>query len=167
METIASVLKSLSFDPVLFWFQFVMFFVFHYTLKGLLYGPLMRVRLERDGKVSGRLKEAEQVAAAARQLKTDYDEAIRSARLEAQAVLAQADHEGKTHKEARVAEAREEARKVIEEAQLKVEAERQAALTSLQADIKELSTSIVDRLVSPALKGADKEKLLSKIRSAS
>ena len=66
MEIIQSVLKSLSFDPFLFWVQFIMFFVLHYTLKYLLYGPLMRVRAERDSKVSGKLKEAENVAAAAR-----------------------------------------------------------------------------------------------------
>lgn len=167
MDIIWSVLKSLSFDPVLFWFQFGMFFLFHFTLKAILYGPLQKVRAERDGKMSGRLQEAEAIAAAARKLKTDYDEAIRLAKLEAQGVLAAADQEGKREKDAKVAEAREEARKQIEEAQRAVDAERQAALGQLEADIKELSTSIVDRLVSPALQGAEREKLLTKIRSAS
>lgn len=167
MEIIQSVLKSLSFDPFLFWVQFIMFFVLHYTLKYLLYGPLMRVRAERDSKVSGKLKEAENVAAAARKLKSDYDEAIRAAKLEAQGVLAAADQEGKSLKEGKVAEAREEARKILEAAQAKVSAERAEALGHLQSDIKTLSANIVDRLVSPSLQPADKEKLLSKIRSAS
>lgn len=166
MDIIWSVLNSLKFDPVLFWFQFIAFFLFHGFLKLTLYGPLLKVREERDSKVSGKLKEAEDVAAAARKLKTDYDEAIRVAKLEAQGVLAQADQEGKRLKEARVAEAREEARKILEATQEKVNAERQTALSHLQSDIKELSASIVERLVAPSLKGADKDKLLTKIRSA-
>lgn len=144
-----------------------MFFVFHYFLKAVLYGPLLKVRAVRDSKISGRLKEAEAVAASARQLKTDYDEAIRVAKLEAQGVLAAADQEGKRQKDSKVAEAREEARKILEAAQERVDAERSEALSHLQSDIKSLSADIVERLVSPSLKGADRDKLLSKIRSVS
>ncbi|MCE7869263.1 hypothetical protein DYH09_02680, partial [bacterium CPR1] len=86
MDVIWSVLQSLKFDPYLFGFQFVAFFVFHYSLKALIYGPLLKVRQERDGKVGGRIKEAEAIAAAARKLKTDYDAAIHAAKLEAQGV---------------------------------------------------------------------------------
>lgn len=167
MDIIWTVLESLHFEATTFWCQVALFFVLHFSLKGLVYGPIMEKRNERDNAIATRLAEAENLRVEATSRRDEYQEKLRQARHESQVAVAEATRRAEEARASRLDEAREKARKVQDEAQAQVAEERAKALESFDQQVEEISLKIVSRLLSGPLSEGDQKKLMAKMRGAS
>lgn len=163
METVIGVLQSLSFSLPTFVLQLVLFMVLHGTLSVVLYGPLTRARNERDGKISGRLAEAEAAAANARRLQTEYEEQLRALRQELAGQTRQTIEAVEKQGAAQLSEAREKAGKILADNQVAVEAQQQEAKAGLAVQADRLAKQIAQRIIDTTLTDKSKEQALARL----
>ncbi|HXE72689.1 MAG TPA: ATP synthase F0 subunit B [Candidatus Nitrosotenuis sp.] len=159
MDIIRSVLDSLHFNSTLFWIQILTFTVFHWVMKAILYGPLEKVRNQRDAEIQAGLRVAEAVNREALEFKSRYEAGLLAARQEAQKLVSGAVEQAEKERAARVAAAREEAARRMAEVQAQVERDRAQALAELEQKVRELALRAATRLVSQAVEPAEAERL--------
>ncbi len=163
METVWSVLESLSFEPTTFFCQIGLFFLLHGCLTWLVYNPIMTVRNERDAKMGGRLAKAEAKAAKARRLKEEFEAEVRQARLEGQAMVVEETARAEQAAKEKVDQAREQAREILEKAQAEVAKERETALEGMEDTIDDVALSIARQIVKNSLAADDSQSVLAKL----
>jgi|SRR5579885_1623659 len=125
----------------------------------LLYGlytvfvhkPLVRILAERHARTQGAIERAKSDVATAEARTTEYEQKLRDARLalfkaqearRAKAAQARADA---------VAEARKRAQAQIQQARAVIEAEKSAAMSSLESEAGRLASEIIRTILEPAL----------------
>jgi F-type H+-transporting ATPase subunit b len=163
MDIIWTVLTSLHFESTTFFCQVALFFILHYSLKFLIYTPIMEIRDRREKRIASNLAAAEAATAEARRLKEDYEERVRGARAEGQAALATATAEAEAERKARVERAREQASKILEEAKAAAVAAREQAEATIEAQSEQVAKAIASRLVVASLGEAEAKPVLAKI----
>lgn len=164
MDIVWSVLESLHFEATTFWCQVALFFVLHFSLTGLVYNPIMKIRDERDSKIGGRRAEADAMAAAARQLKEEFDAKLREARQKGQAQLNAELQTLEEERQKKLAEAKARAREIMEKAEARVAAEREEALGTLEKQVDTVAVSIASTLLKGALDDKDSEPLVAALK---
>ena len=110
-----------------------MFFLFMFA-SHFLFNPVRKMLSDRQAKIKSELEQAAIDQKSAAETRTKYEEKLRQADKEAEAILADARKRGMENEARIVAEAREEAAKIVERA--KVEAELEEF-----ADVKDLAES--------------------------
>jgi F-type H+-transporting ATPase subunit b len=117
----------------------------------LVHKPLVRVLAERHARTQGAIEKAKSDVATAEARTAEYEQKLRDARLalfksqearRAKAAQARADA---------VAEARKQAQARIEQARVAIEAEKSAAMSSLEAEAGRLASEIIRTVLEPAL----------------
>ncbi len=166
MDIIWTVLSSLNFESTTFFCQVILFFVLHYSLKFLVYTPIMEIRDRRDKRIASNLAAAEAAAEAARRVKEEYEERVRSARAQGQAALAQATATAEAERKSRVDKAREAAGKLLEEAKVEATAAREKAEGTIESQAETVAQAIASRLVSSSLGSVEAAPVLAKIGGA-
>ncbi|MBI3926288.1 MAG: F0F1 ATP synthase subunit B [Armatimonadetes bacterium] len=167
METITNVLSALNFESTTFMLQFALFMVLHWTLKFVIYNPLVEVRNKRDRDIAERLAAAEKMAAEARAMKESYDQSLREVRKIAQAELAERTSQAEKKRTQLVSAARDEARSFLDEARSEVDKQRQQAMAKLDEQVGELSFKVGARLLEGALDPARAAEAVTRLRSVS
>ncbi len=158
MNVIWSVLEGLGFEPTTFFLQIFLFFVLHFSLNFLIYQPIVEMKDKRDARLAKNLREAEKSAAEARRLKEQYEQQVRTARVESQTALLLATESAEAEGKARVAKAREEAGKIMAQARTEAQAARDKAFADAQAESQKIADAIIERLFTASLgesKGRD------------
>ena len=163
MDVIWSVLTGLHFQSGAFFCQVALFFTLHYSLKFLVYTPIMSIRDLRDRRIASNLAAAEAAAEAARRIKEDYEERVRVARSEGQSALAAATATAEADRKARVDSARAQAGKLLEEAKAEAATARQKAEAAVGTQSEAVARAIASRLVSASLPAAEAGSVLAKI----
>lgn len=167
MDVVLKVLQSLDFDLTTFTCQFVLFFVLHFSLNYLVYQPIMTIRNLRDKKITGNLAAAEEAAAEARRLKSDYEEKVRAARAEGQMALQKATEAAEAERKERVEKARAEAAKVLQAARDEADAALAKAEETLEAQSEAVAKAIAARLLTATLGQSEGQEIVSKMGGAS
>jgi F-type H+-transporting ATPase subunit b len=167
MDVVLTVLKSLDFDLTTFTCQFILFFVLHFALNFLVYQPIMEIRNLRDKRISTNLASAEDAAAEARRLKSDYEEKVRGARAEGQLALQKATEVAEAERKARVDKARAEASKVLQAARDEADDALAKAEETLEAQSEEVARAIAAKLLTASLGKSEGQKIVSKMGGAS
>lgn len=167
MDVVWAVLQSLNFDATTFFIQIALFFVLHSSMSFLIYKPMMKIREERDQKISQGLGDAEEAASEARRLKNDYEEKVRLARAEGRDALQQAIEIAERERKTRVDKARDEAAQLLRTAREEAEAGLAAAEGELDSQSDLIAKAIVSRLVTSSLGATEGDRLLSKNGGAS
>ena len=124
--------------------QFVLLTV---VLTFLLYKPVAKVLDERESYISTNLTEASEKLLKADELYTQYEEQLKSARLDAQSVVSKAESEAKETVASEITQARADAAKLIEQTNKELEAQKSLALEKLETQVDELSQLIKDKLL--------------------
>jgi F-type H+-transporting ATPase subunit b len=124
--------------------QFVLLMV---VLTFIFYKPVSKVLDEREAYISGNLSQASEKLIKADELYTQYDEQLKAARVNAQAVIAQSEKEAKDVVALEITEARADAAKLIERTNKELEAQKSLALEKLEAQVDELSQLIKEKLL--------------------
>jgi F-type H+-transporting ATPase subunit b len=167
MDVVLKVLSSLDFDLTTFICQFVLFFVLHFSLNFLVYQPIMEIRNLRDRKIAGSLAAAEEAAAEARRLKSDYEEKVRLARAEGYMALQKATEAAEADRKERVEKARTEAAKVLQSAREEADAAVAEAERTLEAQSEAVARAIAAKLVTASLGQSEGQEIVAKLGGAS
>jgi F-type H+-transporting ATPase subunit b len=124
--------------------QFVLLTV---VLTFIFYKPVAKVLDEREELISGRLTQASEKLVKADELYKQYDEQLKTARANAQAVIAQAEKEAKDVVALEIGQARTDAANLIEKTNKELETQKSLALEKLETQVDELSQLIKEKLL--------------------
>lgn len=164
MDAILNFLYGLHFSPVVFFVQIGLFLFFHMSMQTLIYGPIVRARQGREGRIDGHLAKAEAAAANAKALKTKYDEEIKAQR----ALLAQElkDAISKAEKAAadRMQQARDEAGKLTDEAHAKLDEEENQLKASMDQEADKLARAVAQQVVRNSLSEDAQGRVLAQLK---
>merc|ERR1712199_111204 len=112
--------------------QFVLLTV---ALTFVFYKPVSKVLDERENYISGNLNQASEKLIKADELYKQYDEQLKTARVNAQAVIAQSEKEAKDAVALEINQARADAAKLIERTNKDLEAQKSLALEQLETQV--------------------------------
>jgi len=117
------------------------------VLTFVFYKPVSKVIDEREAYINGNLTTASEKLIKADELYSEYDEQLKTARVNAQAIIAQSEKEAKDVVALEINQARQDASKLIEKTNKELEAQKSLALEQLETQVDELSQLIKEKLL--------------------
>jgi F-type H+-transporting ATPase subunit b len=117
------------------------------VLTFIFYKPVSKVLEDREEYISGNLTQASDKLIKADELYKQYDEQLKTAKVNAQAIIAKAEKEAKDSVALEIGEARADAAKLIERTNKELEAQKSTALAQLETQVDELSQLIKEKLL--------------------
>jgi len=124
--------------------QFVLLTV---VLTFIFYKPITKVLEDRESYINGNLTQASDKLLKADELYKQYEEQLKSAKLNAQTIVAQSEKEAKDAVSVEITQARTDASKLIEQTSKELEAQKTLALEKLDTQVDELSQLIKEKLL--------------------
>ena len=118
-----------------------------YSITFLFYKPIGTLLEEREAMITKNLSGASDKLLKADELCNQYEQQLKDAKLDAQAVIAKAENEAKTIVADEITQARSDASSLIEQTNKELEAQKQLALQKLDTQIDELSQLIKEKLI--------------------
>jgi F-type H+-transporting ATPase subunit b len=118
-----------------------------FVLTFVFYKPVSKVIDEREAYINGNLTTASEKLIKADELYSEYDEQLKTARVNAQAIIAQSEKEAKDVVALEINQARQDASKLIEKTNKELEAQKSLALEQLETQVDELSQLIKENLL--------------------
>lgn len=130
-------------------------------LKGLLYGPMIKVLEERKARIAKGLEDARQAAVARDNADAEAKKVLDAARVDASKL--RQDAAGQAEEQAKVilAKANEDAKEVIHNARTEAEGERNKILAELRSQVAAISMAAANKLVGEALDEKRQRALLA------
>jgi F-type H+-transporting ATPase subunit b len=125
----------------------IQFILLTVVLTFVFYKPVGKVLEERETSISTNLTEASDKLLKADELYKQYDEQLKSARSNAQAVIAESEKEAKEIVASEINQARQDAAKLIQQTNKELEAQKTLALEKLETQVDELSQLIKEKLL--------------------
>jgi F-type H+-transporting ATPase subunit b len=125
----------------------IQFILLTVVLTFLFYKPVSKVIDERENFISGNLTQASEKLVKADELYKEYDEQLKTARVNAQAIIAQSEKEAKDVVALEITEARADAAKLIEKTNKELEVQKSLAIEKLETQVDELSQLIKEKLL--------------------
>jgi F-type H+-transporting ATPase subunit b len=117
------------------------------VLTFVFYKPVSKVIDEREAYINGNLTTASEKLIKADELYSQYDEQLKTARVNAQTVIAHSEKEAKDIVAAEINDARQDAAKLIERTNKDLEVQKTQALEQLETQVDELSQLIKEKLL--------------------
>ena len=117
------------------------------VLTFVFYKPVSKVIDEREAYINGNLTVASEKLIKADELYSEYDEQLKTARVNAQVVIAQSEKEAKDAVALEINQARQDAAKLIDKTNKELEAQKSLALEQLETQVDELSQLIKEKLL--------------------
>ena len=127
--------------------QIVNFLILVGILAKFAYKPLMQALADRQNKIDMDLDSAERDKQEAEQLKIGYQEQLRQARVQAQAIVEKAEKLAEESKEAILQEARVESARILKTVQEEIARERAVALVQLKGEVVALSIAAAAKII--------------------
>jgi len=128
-------------------FMALQFILLTTVLTFIFYKPVAKVLEDRETYISGNLAEASDKLIKADELYKQYDEQLKTARVNAQAVIADSEKEAKDIVASELNDARADASKLIAQTNKELEAQKVIALEKLSTQTVELSELIKEKLL--------------------
>jgi len=125
----------------------IQFILLTVALTFVFYKPVSKVLDERETFISGNLNQASEKLKTADELYKQYEEQLKTARVNAQTVVAQSEKEAKDVVALEVEQARKDAASLIERTNRDLEAQKSTALEQLESQVDELSQLIKEKLL--------------------
>jgi F-type H+-transporting ATPase subunit b len=132
--------------PELIW-GIVAFALLFLLLSRFALPSMNRMLEERRARIQGQLEEAEDIKVEAEELRRQYEQQLRDARAEANAIIERARGDAEQVRETKVAEAEEEAEGIRQRARADAEAERARLVQQLRTQVAALSVDLAGRIV--------------------
>lgn len=152
--------NPLSFDFWTFAFQALNVLIVMFVLYKFLWGPLSKVIREREDFVEQSLAKAAAAKDEAQQLLAQYQEQLRNAEREAQAIVQRATEAGEQARQRIVADAEAEAEKMVERARTEIAREREKALAEIREEVANLVMLATSKVVRRGLSEDDHKALI-------
>ena len=125
----------------------IQFILLTVVLTFILYKPVGKVIDERETYINGNLTTASEKLIKADELYKEYDEQLKTARVNAQTIIASAEKEAKDVVSAEINEARKDAATLIAKTNTELETQKTLALEQLETQVDELSQLIKEKLL--------------------
>ena len=125
----------------------IQFILLTVALTFVFYKPVSKVIDEREAYINGNLTTASEKLIKADELYSQYDEQLKTARVNAQAIIAQSEKEAKEVVAVEINQARQDAAKLIEQTNKELETQKSLALKELETQVDELSQLIKEKLL--------------------
>ena len=125
----------------------IQFILLTVVLTFIFYKPVAKVIDEREAYINGNLTIASEKLIKADELYSEYDEQLKTARVNAQAIIAASEKEAKDVVALEINQARQDATKLIEQTNKELEAQKSLALQQLETQVDELSQLIKEKLL--------------------
>jgi F-type H+-transporting ATPase subunit b len=125
----------------------IQFILLTVVLTFVFYKPVAKVLDERETSISTNLAEASEKLIKADELYKQYDEQLKLARTNAQAVIAESEKEAKEIVASEINQARQDAAVLIQQTNKELEAQKALALQKLETQVEELSQLIKEKLL--------------------
>jgi len=129
----------------------IQFILLSVVLTFIFYKPVSNVLEKRETYISGNLAEASEKLIKADELYKQYDEQLKTARLNAQSVVAESEKEAKDLVALEISQARKDAVNLITQTNNDMEAQKSVALQQLETQVDELSQLIKEKLLGKEL----------------
>lgn len=129
----------------------ILFAVLMFPANALLFKPIFRVLDEREQRIGGTRRRAEQIGREAEETLANYQRAVRDVREEAERDRQQRARETREQNAAITAEARAEAESQIERARAELATTLQVSRQELRARVDDLATDAASRILGRAL----------------
>ncbi len=154
--------KWLSFDPGLFMWTIVTFFIVLMLLKWKAWGPLMGVLDKRAEDIKNALSAADRAKEDAEKASQDYEKLVQKAHIEGQQIISDSKAAGEKVKNDIESVARENAESLISKAKTQIEAESQKAIQEIKSSVVNLSIEAAAKIIEKNLDSEDNRKLVEK-----
>jgi len=125
----------------------IQFILLTVVLTFVFYKPVGKLLDDRETSISTNLADASDKLLQADELYKQYDEQLKIARVNAQAVIAKSEQEAKEIVASEISQAREDAAKLIQRTNTDLEAQKSVALEKLETQIDDLSQLIKEKLL--------------------
>ena len=152
--------KWLSFDPGLFMWTIVTFFIVLAILKWKAWGPLIDALDKREEDIRNALSSAEKAKEEAGKVAEDYEEMIRKAQAEAQKIVAESKAAGERVREEIKVTAEKEAGDILEKAQHQIQTEKEKAVQEIRSYVVEFSLQAAAKVIEKNLDSEDNRRLI-------
>ena len=152
--------KWLSFDPGLFMWTIVTFFIVLAILKWKAWGPLINALDKREEDIREALASAEKARQDAEKASSEYEDMMKKARVEAQQIVADGKAAGERVKNDIESAANDKANEIIEKAKAQIDAERRKAIQEIKSSVVNLSMDAAAKVIERNLDSDDNRKLV-------
>ena len=131
------------------------------VLKKVAWGPILDALEARENEIKEALYAAEKAREEAKQVSSDYEDAIRKAQADAQQIISDAKTAGEKVKLDLEAIASEKADEIIEKAKAQIDAERVKVISEIKTVAVEISLSAAAKVIEKNLDSDDNRKLVN------
>ncbi len=152
--------KWLSFDPGVFMWTIVTFFIVLAILKWKAWGPLIDALDKREEDIRNALSSAEKAKEEAGKVAEDYEEMIRKAQAEAQKIVAESKAVGEKVREEIKVTAEKEAGDILEKAQHQIQTEKEKAVQEIRSSVVEFSLQAATKVIEKNVDSEDNRRLI-------
>ncbi len=149
-----------EFSVGLFFWQTVLFIALIFLLRKFAWKPILNAVIEREEKIEGALKAAEEAENKMKELSANNEKILADARVERENIL----KEGRSIKEKMIADAKNqattEAEKIIISAKEQINIEKMKAMTEIKNQVADISIEMAEKILGAELKDAKNQKKL-------
>ena len=149
-----------EFSVGLFFWQTVLFIALIFLLRKFAWKPILNAVIEREEKIEGALKAAEEAENKMKELSANNEKILADARVERESIL----KDGRSIKEKMIAEAKSqastEAEKIITSAKEQINIEKMKAMTEIKNQVADISIEMAEKILRTELKDAKNQKKL-------
>ncbi len=156
-------LQFVSIDTWTMIFTLINFLVLFLLLKKFLFKPINNVLEKRADEIENTYKTVEKTKIEAEDLKTEYEERLKSAKEEADGIIKSAVINAQRRSDDIVNEASEKAQYIVEKSQKQIELDKKNAVNEAQSDIALLAVDIAEKIIGKKLDSKEDEQLVSDI----
>ncbi|WP_295919879.1 F0F1 ATP synthase subunit B [Anaerovibrio lipolyticus] len=140
--------------------QMLNFLVLVVLLRIFAYKPIVKMLKEREERIAGSIKKADDDAAAAEATLKQYQEQLAGARVKAQEIIDKAEKRTREDHEASMQTTKAEIDQMKHAAQLEIQRERALAVEKLKGQVAALSIAAAEKIVSKNIDAAENEALI-------
>ena len=136
-----------------------------FIIKKFLYKPVKRVLSERQNAIDSEYEIAEKTKTEAENKRAAYEEKLRSADSEADAIIKKASASAERLSERKISDAKEQAQALIKNAQAQAELERKKAQSAMKKEIAEASSLLTEKLLGREINADDHRDIIDSVIS--
>ena len=149
-----------EFSVGLFFWQTVLFIALIFLLRKFAWKPILNAVIEREEKIEGALKAAEEAENKMKELSANNEKILADARVERENIL----KDGRSIKEKMIADAKSqattEAEKIITSAKEQNNIEKIKAMTEIKNQVADISIEMAEKILRTELKDTKNQKKL-------
>ena len=135
---------------------FVLFLAFSF----FLFNPARKLLNSRTEKIRDELNDAKENMEQAQALKADYEEKLKNADKEAEAILSEARKKALANENQIIAQAKEEAARILERARVEIELEKQKMADDVKKEMISIASMMAGKVVSASIDTTVQNRLI-------